>query len=273
MKKNFTQEIKEELLFKKRSIKETNSFLKGIFFALFKNNVEEIKINFRNKIIKDKIIEILEEAKFSYIGFNPLNIVIDNPSHFFAGIFVASGSISPLNSSMYHIQFQVKNKVILKIIEEKLNKHNLLFQNIIKNNSFIFYGKKNELITDFLSAIGANNSFFKFTDSVIERDYNNQLNRISNLDIHNQNKLVDSNAIFKDYYLSIKNNKLENKFKKEELLFFEFKLANPFLPLSQICLDFEKEYKIKKTKSGLNHWLIKLRRIVEDYEYKISLKK
>jgi DNA-binding transcriptional regulator WhiA len=41
------------------------------------------------------------------------------------------------------------------------------------------------------------------------------------------------------------------------------------LPLSQICDELFKKHNITKTKSGLNHWLIKIRNIAEDYEYRL----
>lgn len=268
MKKTFSIEIKEEILFKKRSKNEEKEFLKGIYFSLFRAENEEIVFLIKNKKIKDEIIKKIYRVFKSIKNFSAINIniPIKSASDFFAGIFVISGSISPIYSSSYHFQFCFNNKDIATKIQEKLANNDLYFSLIKKNKKWILYIKKNELISDFLKFIGALKCFFKFADNMIERDYSNQLNRISNLDIHNQNKLVDSHEIFKDYYEIVKNNNLLWHFSQNEILFYEFKLKNSFLPLSQLCINFEQESGIKRTKSGLNHWLIKLRKIVENFE-------
>ena len=126
--------------------------------------------------------------------------------------------------------------------------------------------KKNELISDFLQIIGANKSYFNFIDSIIERDFKNQITRIFNLDVHNQNRLVDSNIIFKENYQYILDHKLQSRFKPLELEFYEFKRKNEFLSLAQLSEEFCKNKNVKITKSGLNHWLIKLRNVCEENE-------
>lgn len=110
-----------------------------------------------------------------------------------------------------------------------------------KKKKFCSLFEKNELISDFLQIIGASNSYFSFIDSIIERDFKNQITRIFNLDIHNQNKLVNSNQIFLENLNFIKDNNLENKFTKEQLLFFQFKKQNPFLSLQQLSEEFFKK--------------------------------
>ena len=132
-------------------------------------------------------------------------------------------------------------------------KKNIQFNKIQNKKNFVLYLKKNELISDFLQIIGASNSYFIFIDSIIERDFKNQITRIFNLDIHNQNKLVNSNQIFLENLNFIKDNNLENKFTKEQLLFFQFKKQNPFLSLQQLSEEFFKKNNVDKTKSGLNH--------------------
>ena len=62
---------------------------------------------------------------------------------------------------------------------------------------------------------------------------------------------------------------LQDKFTREQLLFFNFKKNHPFLPLSQIVEELAHKYQIVKTKGGLNHWLIKLRNVYEQF-YKKS---
>ena len=46
------------------------------------------------------------------------------------------------------------------------------------------------------------------------------------------------------------------------------KKQNPFLSLQQLSEEFFKKNNVDKTKSGLNHWLIKLRKICDEYNKK-----
>ena len=265
---NFTFEIKKELIFKKMDKHQIDAFIHGILLSNNKNNKLEqfIKIQFNNKDFVQKIEELLLKIGMEYY-IDKNQILIDKKkistkineklaSFYFAGIFVSSGSISNLDSSSYHLEIR-----------------HILFNKIQNKNHFVLYLKRNDLISDFLQIIGANKSYFNFIDSIIERDFKNQITRIFNLDVHNQNRLVDSNIIFKENYQYIVDHKLTTKFKPQELEFYEFKIKNEFLSLSQLSEEFCKNRNIKITKSGLNHWLIKLRNICEENKNQIIFQK
>ncbi len=278
---SFSFEIKNELISKKINKKQAVSFIDGIIFSSFKESENEVKIIFKNEIILKKIHSFLEVSKKIYeiknktIIFEKSNLskmIISDPQFFFAGVFVSMGSVSSLESSSYHLELKIKSLEISEIMIEKLNSHNLNFSTINKNGYIILYIKKNDQISEFLKAIGSQDSFFKFFDAIISRDHKNQITRISNLDVYNQSKLVDSNALFLENYNFVIDNNLLNKFKKDELIFYKFKIKNPYLPLSQISEELLEFHNISKTKSGLNHWLIKIRNIVEDYEYRLEVK-
>ncbi|MGL5591991.1 MAG: DNA-binding protein WhiA [Metamycoplasmataceae bacterium] len=279
---SFSYEIKNELVTKDLTKKQAAAFMDGIIFSSFKEEGEEIRISFKNDFIFNRIIFFLEKCKKSYeiknktLVFQKKNLnklIISDPQLFFAGVFVSSGSISSLQSSSYHLEVKIKDKKIADIMLAKLNNYEFKFSEFIKNNYIILYIKKNEQISEFLKAIGSKESFFKFFDAIIIRDHKNQITRISNLDIYNQSKLVDSNVLFLENYQFIIEHNLLKKFKKDELTFYKFKSENPYLPLSQITEELLKKHNIKKTKSGLNHWLIKIRNIVDDYEYRFQAKK
>ncbi|MDK2819389.1 MAG: DNA-binding protein WhiA [Mycoplasmataceae bacterium] len=278
---SFSFEVKEELTKKNLNKKQAASFVDGIIFSSFKETSDLIEILFKNDIIFNSLMEIIKisekdfffkNKKLIFEKKNISKLIISDPQHFFAGVFVAHGSISSLESSSYHLELKVKSEDIAKIMFDKLNSHDLSFTNFKKKDYVILYIKKNEQISEFLKAIGSQDGFFKFFDAIINRDHKNQITRISNLDIYNQSKLVDSHALFIDNYNFIIDNKLLNKFKKNELIFYKFKISNPYLPLSQITEELQKIHNITKTKSGLNHWLIKIRKIAEDYEYRMFKK-
>ncbi len=260
--------------------KQIISLIEGMIFSSSIEDNFNIDVLFKNNIIFKKIHEFVVTSGKSFkvknkkITFNKdiHSLIISDPQLFFAGVFVAHGSISSLNSSSYHLELKVKSKKNAIKMLEKLNNHNFNFSSIEKNNYVVLYIKKNEQISEFLKAIGSQIGFFKFFEAIISRDHKNQITRIGNLDIYNQSKLVDSNAIFLDNYNFIVEHKLLDKFKQDELTFYRFKLNNPYLPLSQISKELAKKHAIIKTKSGLNHWLIKIRKISDDYEYRLSKK-
>ncbi len=281
---NFTFEIKKELIFKKMDKSQIDAFIHGILLSNNKNNKLEqfIKIQFNNKDFVRKIEELLLKIGMEYY-IDKNQILIDKKkistkineklaSFYFAGIFVSSGSISNLDSSSYHLEIRFKSESICDYVLDFARKH-ILFNKIQNKNHFVLYLKRNDLISDFLQIIGANKSYFNFIDSIIERDFKNQITRIFNLDVHNQNRLVDSNIIFKENYQYIIDHKLTTKFKPQELEFYEFKIKNEFLSLSQLSEEFCKNRNIKITKSGLNHWLIKLRNICEENKNQIIFQK
>ena len=271
---SFASLIKSELVSKKMSKTEINAFIDGMLFANFINEDQEIVISFRNQNLFKDFLMILKESKYSY-WINGLKIYFRNlktlnfiksqtASAFLAGIFLISGSISKLNSSSYHLQMSLKNQAHLEQLISFVAKH-VQFSQALNKKQFIMYLKRHEAISDFLYIIGAQNCYFQFLEAVIERDHRNQITRISNLDIHNQSRLVESNQIFLEQLDFIIENKLEDKFSKEQMIFYHFKKEHPYLPLSQIVDELAKKYQIIKTKSGINHWLIKLRNTYEKF--------
>ena len=271
---SFASLIKSELVSKKMSKTEINAFIDGMLFANFINENQEIVISFRNQNLFKDFLMILKESKYSY-WINGLKIYFRNlktlnfiksqtASAFLAGIFLISGSISKLNSSSYHLQMSLKNQAHLEQLISFVAKH-VQFSQALNKKQFIMYLKRHEAISDFLYIIGAQNCYFQFLEAVIERDHRNQITRISNLDIHNQSRLVESNQIFLEQLDFIIENKLEDKFSKEQMIFYHFKKEHPYLPLSQIVDELAKKYQIIKTKSGINHWLIKLRNTYEKF--------
>lgn len=276
---SFSVEIKYELVRKNLSKKQAASFMDGIIYSSLQENEDEIKVSLKNDFIFNKLIFFSElsgkkyETKNKTLIFKKSNLpkfVISNPQLFFAGVFVSRGSVSSLQSSSYHLELKIKCKSIANLMLEKLNNYEFKFSIFDKDDYSILYIKKNDQISEFLKAIGSQESFFKFFDAIISRDHKNQITRIGNLDIYNQSKLVDSNALFLDNYNFVVKNNLLSKFKTDELVFYKFKVSNPYLPLSQISEELSKVHNIVKTKSGLNHWLIKIRNIVDDYEYRLN---
>lgn len=253
--------VKEEIINKKLSKIEIEAFLNGMLFCLYLDKTKPINISIKQPILLAKFNLLVENTSKKFIKINgkkqfqPTNIEFAKPKTanvFLAGAFFASGSISRLTSSSYHLQLCLKNLDNAKMMQSFCQKY-LQFNLATNRNQYILYIKKHELISEFLHIIGAVKAYFTFIESVIERDYRNQLTRISNLDIHNQTKLVDSHQLFLKNLEFIEKKNLNHLFTEQQISFYHFKKANPFLPLSQIVDELAKKHQIIKTKGGLNH--------------------
>ena len=117
----------------------------------------------------------------------------------------------------------------------------------------VIYLKKSDQISDFLKAIQTFKSLLKFENARIKRDLHSQLNRYSNLDSYNQKKLAISSNKFKKQYEYIKKNNLFINFNKNEILFFQLKLKNPYSSLEELRKIFENKTGLVKSKSCFNH--------------------
>ena len=271
---NFTTKIKQELIENKMNKQDIQAFINGALFVSFKDLNSKIKIRIMNEKTFNSFLILLKKTEMKFtIEKNTFifeeqkieNIKPKNANIYFAGMFFIAGSISNLDSSSYHLQINIKNEENCNQIIEFSSKH-IIFNKTKNKNNFVIYIKKNESISDFLHILGAKNSYFEFIDSVISRDLKNQVTRIFNLDVHNQEKMVDSYQNFLENFNFIKENKLEGEFSKEQLIFYEFKKNNQFMPLSEMAIELFKQKNIKKTKGGLNHWLIKLRNVCENHD-------
>ena len=271
---SFTFLIKRELVHKRMSKNEVEAFIDGMLYANYLDLTTPITISLRNHHLFQAAIKLLKQSKRSWhVVANRLVFALSTPprfirsataSAFLAGAFLVSGSTSRLNSSSYHLQLRLKNQTHLHALVAFAAKH-IHFNVAVNKNQFIMYIKRHELIGDFLYILGAQSCYFQFLEAVIARDHRNQITRISNLDIHNQTKLVEAHQVFLDQLALVEAHGLHKLFTRDQLLFFHFKRQHPYLPLSQIADELARRYQLVKTKAGLNHWLIKLRTVCQPY--------
>lgn len=275
---SFAQSIKYELLNKEFSIEEAFAFIDGIIATSGNWESDNVTIKINREDVSNTIRELLNEmkVKHSLSQKNKNWIVIINykkdykiklAGPFFAGIFVGGGSISDLTTSSYHLEVQFYSNHDAEICRNFLNNKTINFKfkwtMIQRRLMWVIYIKKSDQISDFLKAIGAQVSMFSFEEQRIDREYNNQINRYGNLDAFNQQKLASSSIKFAKLWKAIQDNHLESLFKEQELIFFHLKNENNFSSLSELVILLKDRHGVIKTRAGLNHWLIKLRKICE----------
>lgn len=276
----FSQEIKQELLNNKMGKKQFISFLQGIIFSACKfESQSKFIIRFNKPNIAQQIRNLLNSNKISYesdshnknwitIKSNYINIEQnpENVTYFFAGLFLGGGSISKPTSRFYHLEIAFLNREKFEKIKSLFQKNNLdlNFHSTFAHNKFILYLKKINEIIYFLMAIRATERASKLEEIRIERDYRLNSNRLTNFDIHNLKRVAQAaTKHIENYEIVLKNNK-QNLFSQQELTFFELRKNNPDLTLEEIKEILKKEYNIVRSKSGLNHWLMKLKNVIKE---------
>ncbi|MBN3534967.1 DNA-binding protein WhiA [Mycoplasma procyoni] len=276
---SFSHDIKLEVLNQKMKQKHFVAFLNGLILTNteYLNSKSEIIIKINKADVSFLIKEKLEKFNIKYFrttknknwivilkkDFKPV-LKINEPQFFFAGCFVGGGSISDFYSSSYNLQISFFYEEVGKLLQEKLDQYDFEFSWYKRVNKYIIYNKKSEKIFDFLAAIKATNAFNLFFDTKATRDMKNNANRLVNLDVHNQHRLVKAVQKDKENYDFVVQNNYEEYFKFEELVFFKERILNADANLQQLCEIMLQKHRIQKTKSGFNHWLIKLNKFVKE---------
>ncbi|MBN4089305.1 DNA-binding protein WhiA [Mycoplasma enhydrae] len=274
--KTFSLTIKEEIMNRPLKRQEKMNLLSGIF-ATSKIEQGEFKLIINNKDLYTFVRKILDELNVKYyqphknefciIKATFLNSKLKMERDYFSGIFLSSGSVSNFKSLSNHLELKYYDFSIASECVKILNKYNLNFKLIKRDKKYITYIKKIENICDFLKAIEAINSYFKLEEYKIERDYLNNINRITNFDVYNQQRIANANVVFLKNLEFIEQNNLISYFGIDEMKFFNIKKKNLDLSLTDLASILE-EHNIVKSRSSLNHSLIKLKKIVAKYNRK-----
>lgn len=260
------------------SVEQAKDFINGLITASGERDGSKIVVKLNRTDVSELVRDLIKQMKIKHTTSNEnhnwviFDFVETNvgklPASFFAGAFVGGGSISDSTSTSYHLEMQFNsNKNATKVLKflEKYENH-FKFSLISRRTDWVLYLKKSEEISNFLRAVEANNSVMEFEEERINRDFQNQLNRYSNLDMYNQSKLAKTSAKFQEQYKFIKDNKLQGKFRDKELEFFELKNKNPYDSLETLVGLYYQRTGIEKTRAGLSHYLMKLRRVIDEHK-------
>ncbi|QSF13848.1 DNA-binding protein WhiA [Mycoplasma sp. Mirounga ES2805-ORL] len=268
---NFSLKVKNEILTRNNNRIQNLELIKGFIFS---NAIKEngyYKLSIRGKEVRKLFINCLKKEHIEYklnsiyimIKFEDINLekTIEQPPFFFAGVFAGGGSVNKLNTPSYHLELTSHYLEYIDLIQEKLNKYSFGFVQIKHQNKYVIYIKKHEKISDFLKAILTFNSLFNFEESIIKRDFENNVNRINNIDLSNIKKIINSNSKIINNFQFIKENNMLDKLKPKEIVFFELLSENSSESLVNLVGILNEKHNIQITKSGLYHWIKKLDKI------------
>lgn len=226
------------------------------FSKLLKNlNIEKYNIDMQGKnyvitMQNKNIAEIITDVKTEND---------EEDRAYVRGCFLGSGSINnPENK--YHIEFIIKDRNIADEILQILNKYNIHFKKLEKENAVSLYSKDGEEISKFLAFIGANSSVLKFEDIRVYRDMRNNVNRIVNCETANLSKTVNAAVKQIDAINKLKESGKYNSLSESLKEIAELRIKYPEVSL----VELGKMLNPPIGKSGVNHRMKAILKLVEE---------
>ena len=263
-------------------IMENASVARRIYKDIKNNFSVNIKITIRNqKRFRIKQIYILEINEKVDTILESLSIIKNNkkilPEEYFLnsqeelnsflkGAFLACGSINDPSKAGYHLEFNTSTQKEGLFLAKLLKRYNITAKVIKRNNNYITYIKSAEMISELIRLFGATNCFFYFEDIRIYRDHKNMVNRLNNCEIANQEKVLKTGLKQLDDINYIKEHDLLGLLDENVQSAIKYREAYPETSLQELADIISTETGRKIGKSGINHYFIKVKKLVEKHK-------
>ena len=263
---------------------ENASVARRIYKDIKSNFGTNIKITIRNqKRFRVKQIYILEVTERVDDILESLNINKEGkrtlPEEYFLnsreeiisyliGAFLACGSVNDPSASGYHLEFTSSLKKDALYLANLLKDFDIQAKVLKRNNSYMTYIKSAEMISDVIRLLGATNCFFYFEDIRIYRDHKNMVNRLNNCEIANQEKVLKTGLRQLEDINYLKENDLLALLDENVREAIKYREAYPETSLSELAEIISQETGRQIGKSGINHYFIKVKKLVERHKEK-----
>lgn len=176
---------------------------------------------------------------------------------FVRGAFLACGSISDPEKE-YRADFSLKSRNLADALAGVLLENGIKANISKRGNGFVVYMKKNEVIGDLLTLMGATRISLELLDTAVLKSVKNNINRAGNCDSGNISKTVEASIKQRTAIEYFESKGMLENLPEELLSAAKLRLNNPNASLKELCaLSLEPI-----TVSGLNH---RLKRIIDLY--------
>ena len=267
-------------------VMENASVARRIYKDIKTNFGINVKITVRNqKRFRVKQIYILDITEKVEDILETLNIYKNNrknlPEEYFLstpeekvaflkGAFLACGSINDPSTAGYHLEFTSPMKKEGTYLANIMKEFNIQAKVLKRNNHYMTYIKSAEMISDLIRLLGATNSFFYFEDIRIYRDHKNMVNRLNNCEIANQEKILKTGMKQLDDIKYLKEHDLVGLLDENVQEAVRYREAYPETSLQELADIISTETGRQIGKSGINHYFIKVKKLIEKHKEKMS---
>lgn len=252
----------------------TRIFSEIFGFELFITNATMDKMSGRDKLLLQcpagRAKEVLQTLAFLkpngdfYKGI-AAKLIADEDCKiaYIQGAFLGGGSCtlpSADGKTGYHLEIVFPEKKPAQDFCRLLSEFELLVKQMERKDTFVVYIKSKEMISDFLSLIGAENALRKFSEVVAKRDAANYDNRTRNCMQGNADKAAIAAVKHIQAIEKLKASGTLGQLSEELKALATARVTRPTLSLQELA-----EY-LKISKSCLNHRLRRLTELAEKEE-------
>lgn len=175
------------------------------------------------------------------------------------GFFLGGGSISEPEERC-HLEFVIADQAIANWLGLFLECLNLSPGNVVRRGASVLYLKGNSQLQDFLQLLGLNNYLLTFAEARIQREFNNQINRIVNCDNANLQRQADSTAKQLADIRLIRQAAAEDRLDPVSVELIQLREENPGLSLRELGNLLTRPL----GKSSVNHRFHKISRLAAE---------
>ncbi len=177
---------------------------------------------------------------------------------FIRGAFLSCGQISdPVKGA--RVDFLLRDKQLADEFRALLKDHYIETNISKRQNCYVVYIKRNEMITNLLALIGASFRSLELIEMSIISSVKNNMNRAANCDNANLDRMVEASLRQRKAIDYLEKNGILQTLDEKLISAASLRRGNPDMSIKELC----KESKEPISPSGLNH---RLKKIMEIYE-------
>lgn len=228
-------------------------------------------------ILEEGVEEILKDLEIDFfLPTSPSKNVqkSEDMASFFAGAFLAGGSVNNPHSSSYHLEIACKEEAFAKFLLKLICKyppHPFSAKMVTRRSKSVIYIKRGDEISDFLILLGAKENCLLFEDVRISRDFALIGNRLANLDTANYQKSQKAGLRQVEEINYLIEKRGWSSFDNEKIkALFKIRLEHPDASLNELAALLSDELNTTISRSNVNHLL---RYLDKEYERALGYEK
>ncbi len=233
----------------------------GGSFAIKSSSAEKVKIRTSNRASAKSTYESFgyserdRSLRINWANFNCENCY----AAFLRGSFLSCGTVTSPDKG-YHLEFSVPYLNLCRDFKRVFIELGFEPKQVTRNGYYILYFKDSEQIEDILTLMGAVNSSLEIMSIKVYKDVRNNINRRTNFETANLDRIINAENIQKDAIKKIKSTVGLNSLPEGLRQIAALRLENDGLSLRELGEMCSPPL----SRSGVNHRLKKIAEFAND---------